>query len=90
MKDFDYYYDNLPIELKIKIMYKSGIIHPVAKIIKEFVDDISFLRLNRFDLYKLTIKPLSFYKYLCELNYLESYGIEIEELIYHILYHHFV
>ncbi len=95
MTNFDLYYDKLPIEIKSKIMFRSGIEHPTAKIIKEFIVDITFLNLCRYNLYKLTYEPLTFYNYICEINYLEHYekvpleeGIEIEELIYQILVNH--
>jgi hypothetical protein len=36
MLEFQNLFNNLPLELKIKIMYKSGLISNEAKIIKEF------------------------------------------------------
>ena len=44
-------YDCLPEELKSKIMFSGSIIHPIAKIFKEFKDDYCFLLKNNFHLY---------------------------------------
>jgi len=73
-------YDCLPEELKSKIMFSGSIIHPIAKIFKEFKDDYCFLLKNNFNLETLTYKEISFYDYLYETNYFKKETLTFEEL----------
>ena len=63
---------SLPYEIQ-KLIYKYSLEHPLAKIIRELInetDEINNLHLN---IETLKYEKLSFYNILCELRYLKGY-----------------
>tara|TARA_R110002012_G_scaffold304666_2_gene508278 strand:+ start:2330 stop:2641 length:312 start_codon:yes stop_codon:yes gene_type:complete len=90
MKDVTELFYSLPIELRSKIMFKSGIIHPVAEIFNDFKLEYCYLMNNLYNLENLEYFNLSFYNYLCEINYLKSYGYTMEELMEALNFHMYI
>ncbi len=74
------FYNNLPEEIKSKIMFSSGIEHPVATIFKDFRDEYTELLNNRFNLETLIYEKIPFYDYLIETGYFRTITLTFEEL----------
>jgi len=83
-------YNNLPEELRSKIMFSGSIIHPVATIFKEFKEEYCFLMNNNYNLETLTHEDISFYDYLYEINYFKKETMTFEELENIISFHLYI
>jgi len=83
-------YDLLPEEIKSKIMYSGNIIHPVAKIFKEFKNEYCHLMDNAYNLETLMFQEISFYDYLYEIEYFKHRTLTFEELENIISFHLYI
>jgi len=83
-------YNDLPIEIKSKIMYSGYIIHPVATIFKEFYDETCYLINNEFNLETLQYNEISFYDYLYSINYFNKITFTMEDIEEIILLHMYI
>jgi len=62
---------SLPIELRAKIMFSGWIVHPVAKIFKDFYDEEKFFLYRMYDIEKNEYMNCDFYTYLKGIEYLK-------------------
>jgi len=75
-------YYNLPEEIKAKIMFSGYIIHPIAKVFKEFKNDNLDLINNKFSLDTFMYQDLSMYDYLKEMDYFNKIFIFYDDIDY--------
>ncbi len=73
-------YNNLPEEIKAKIMFSGYIIHPIAKVFKDFKNDNLDLINNKFNLDNFIYEDLSMYEYLREMDYFNKNFIYYEDI----------
>ncbi len=73
-------YNNLPEEIKAKIMFSGYIIHPIAKVFKDFKNDNLDLINNKFNLDNFIYEDLSMYDYLREMDYFNKNFIYYEDI----------
>tara|TARA_R110002020_G_scaffold64518_1_gene171225 strand:+ start:879 stop:1112 length:234 start_codon:yes stop_codon:yes gene_type:complete len=73
-------YNNLPEEIKAKIMFSGYIIHPIAKVFKDFKNDNLDLINNKFNLDNFIYEDLSMYDYLKEMDYFNKNFIYYEDI----------
>jgi len=73
-------YNNLPEEIKSKIMFSGYIIHPIAKVFKDFKNDNLDLINNKFNLDNFIYEDLSMYEYLKEMEYFNKIFIYYDDI----------
>ena len=78
-------FNELPIELKSKIMYSGFIKHPVSIIFNDFLNDYCDLMHNSFCLEMITYKQEFLYQYLQDTYFLRDY----ENILYNDILRHY-
>lgn len=73
-------YNNLPEEIKAKIMFSGYIIHPIAKVFKDFKNDNLDLINNKFNLDNFIYEDLTMYEYLKEMEFFNKTFIFYEDI----------
>ena len=73
-------YNNLPEEIKSKIMFCGYIVHPIAKVFKDFKNDNLDLINNKFNLDNFLYEDLSMYEYLKEMEYFNKTIIYYDDI----------
>ncbi len=73
-------YNNLPEEIKSKIMFSGYIIHPIAKVFKDFKNDNLDLINNKFNLDNFIYEDLTMYEYLKEMEYFNKIFIYYDDI----------
>ncbi len=84
MRDLYKDFNNLPLELKAKIMYSGYISHPIA-------DIFNYILFNEIIPISYDVDKPSFVKHLTNTGWLkeaEPYVIDIDELVEFILFYH--
>ena len=84
----DLYYQ-LPLEIQSKIMYSGWIVHPVAKIFKDFYEEEKFYLFNQYDIENDRYIECDLYSYLKGIEFLkDTEEIFLELFVDHILFLH--
>tara|TARA_A100000171_G_C2022415_1_gene91735 strand:- start:279 stop:563 length:285 start_codon:yes stop_codon:yes gene_type:complete len=83
MKDIIDLYYQLPIELRAKIMYSGWIVHPVAKIFKDFYNEEKYWIYRMYDVENNRYINCDFYTYLKGIDYLKYLEDEDIDLDYY-------
>lgn len=76
-------WSDLPHEIKMKIIYKSGMIEPSAEIIKELIREENWWRERRWDVFKNNVEEVDFIQSLKDRKVLKQVqeGFTIEALV---------